>query len=294
MSGVDLSPEGVDPIAERTAHSRLRRRLGPLGLASLAVIGVLGVVAVLAPVLPVADPADVDLTNTFMPPAPDHPLGTDSNGRDILARLVWGSRTALLGPLIVTIVATALGVTLAVVAAWRRGFLDTVISRSFDVTFAFPGILLALVVAAVAGAGFGAAVAALVVAYIPYMGRVTRGAALQQLRLPYVSSLLVLGQSPVAICTRHVLPNLASIIVAQATVSFGYALVDLAALSYLGLGVAQGSPDWGLLVAAGQSDILSGYPEQSLYAGVLIVIAVAAFYVLGERITDRERYWRRW
>ena len=294
MSGVDLSPEGVDPIAERTAHSRLRRRLGPLGLASLAVIGVLGLMAVLAPVLPVADPADVDLTNTFMPPAPDHPLGTDSNGRDILARLVWGSRTALLGPLIVTIVATALGVTLAVVAAWRRGFPDTVISRSFDVTFAFPGILLALVVAAVAGAGFGAAVAALSVAYIPYIGRVTRGAALQQLRLPYVSALLVQGQSPGAICTRHVLPNLASIIVAQATVSFGYALVDLAALSYLGLGVAQSSPDWGLLVAAGQSDILSGHPEQSLYAGVLIVIAVAAFYVVGERITDRERYWRRW
>lgn len=294
MSGVDLSPEGVEPIAERTAHSRLRRRLGPLGLASLAVIGVLGVVAVLAPVLPVADPADVDLTNTFMPPAPDHPLGTDSNGRDILARLVWGSRTALLGPLIVTIVATALGVTLAVLAAWRRGFLDTVISRSFDVTFAFPGILLALVVAAVAGAGFGAAVAALSVAYIPYIGRVTRGAALQQLRLPYVSALLVQGQSPVVICTRHVLPNLATIIVAQATVSFGYALVDLAALSYLGLGVAQSSPDWGLLVAAGQSDILSGHPEQSLYAGVLIVIAVAAFYLVGERITDHEHYRRRW
>lgn len=274
--------------------SGFRQRLGPLGLASLLVIGALGLLAVLAPVLPLADPADVDLANTYMPPAPDHPLGTDSNGRDILARLVWGSRTALLGPLIATTVATALGVGLAVLAAWRRGLVDSVISRSFDVTFAFPGVLLALVVAAVAGAGFGAAVAALSVAYIPYIGRVTRGAALQQLRLPYVSALVVQGQSPVAICTRHVLPNLATIIVAQATVAFGYALVDLAALSYLGLGVDQASPDWGLLVATGQPDILSGYPQQSLYAGVLIVTAVAAFYVVGERITDREHSWRRW
>jgi peptide/nickel transport system permease protein len=293
MSGVDVSPGEAGPIAKSTAWSRVRRRFGPLGLASLAVIGALGLVALFAPVLPVADPTDVDLTNTFTPPARGHLLGTDSNGRDILARLVWGSRTALLGPLIVTVVATTLGVALAVLAAWRRGWFDNVISRVFDVTFAFPGILLVLVVAAVAGAGFGAAVAALSVAFIPYIGRVTRGAALQQLRLPYVAALIVQGQSPVAICARHLLPNLATIIVAQATVTFGYALVDLAALSYLGLGVDQATPDWGVLVAAGQPDILSGYPAQSLYAGVLIVIAVAAFYVVGERITDREHDWRR-
>ncbi len=293
MSGVDVGSERAEPIPRSTVGSSIRRRLGPLGLTSVVVIGALGLMAVLAPVLPVADPTDVDLTNTFLPPSPDHPLGTDSNGRDLLARLVWGARTALLGPLIVTAVATAVGVASALLGAWRRGFLDSVISRIFDVTFAFPGILLVLVVAAVAGAGFGAAVVALSVAFIPYVGRVTRAAALQQLHLPYVSALIVQGQSPVAISVRHLLPNLTSIIVAQATVTFGYALVDLAALSYLGLGVDPASPDWGLLAATGQPDILSGHPEQSLYAGVLIVIAVAACYVVGERITDREHYWRR-
>jgi peptide/nickel transport system permease protein len=244
-------------------------------------------------VLPLADPGDVDLPNAFAPPGYDHPLGTDAGGRDILARLVWGSRAALLGPLLVTVAATAAGVVLAVLAAWRRGLVDSVISRGFDVTFAFPGILLALVVAAVTGAGFAAAVTALSLAYVPYVGRVTRGAALRQLRLPYVAALIVQGQSPVAICARHLLPNLATLILAQATVVFGYALVDLAALSYLGLGVDQASPDWGLLVAAGQSDILAGHPQQSLYAAVLIVVAVAAFSVVGERITDREHDWRR-
>jgi peptide/nickel transport system permease protein len=293
VSGVDLSREEAGPVTGSGAWSTLRRRLGPLGVAAVVMIGALGMVALLCPMLPLDDPGDVDLTNAFAPPGYDHPLGTDSGGRDILARLVWGSRAALLGPLLVTVAATTVGVVLAVLAAWRRGFVDSVISRGFDVTFAFPGILLALLVAAVTGAGFATAVTALSLAYIPYIGRVTRGAALQQLRLPYVAALIVQGQTPVAICTRHLLPNLATIILAQATVAFGYALVDLAALSYLGLGVDQASPDWGLLVAAGQFDILAGHPEQSLYAAVLIVVAVAAFCLVGERITDREHDWRR-
>jgi peptide/nickel transport system permease protein len=257
------------------------------------VIAGLGLVALLAPVLPVADPTDLDLADAFAPPSPDHPFGTDSNGRDLLALLVWGSRSALLGPLMVTAVATAVGVALAVAAAWRGGWLDGVVSRMFDVVFAFPGILLALLVAAVLGAGFVAAVAALSVAYVPYIGRVTRSAALQQVREPYVAALSVQGQSPVAICARHLVPNLSALIVAQATVTFGYALVDLAALSYLGLGADQATPDWGVIVAAGQSDILGGYPQQSLYAGVLIVVAVAAFSVIGERITERDHSWGR-
>ncbi|MET0490117.1 MAG: ABC transporter permease [Acidimicrobiales bacterium] len=293
MSGVDLSPVEAGPIAKSPTWSRLRRRLGPLGLAALAAIGGLWLVALLAPVLPVADPTDVDLTSTFAPPSAGHPLGADSNGRDILARLVWGARTALLGPLVVTVVATAVGVLLAVVAAWRGGWFDSVISRVFDLLFGFPGILLALVVAAVVGAGFGAAVAALSVAFIPYIGRVTRSGALQQLRLPYVAALRVLGQSPAAICARHLVPNLGAIIVAQAALTFGYALVDLAALSYLGLGVDQATPDWGGIVAAGQADILSGYPQQSLYAGALIVLAVAAFSIVAERLAGRAHAWRR-
>ena len=112
-----------------------------------------------------------------------------------------------------------------------------------------------------------------------------RGLALQQLRLPYVDALRVQGQSPVAICARHLLPNLGAVIVAQATLTFGYALVDLAALSYLGLGADQSTADWGVMVGTGQADILSGHPQQSLYAGALIVVVVAACCILGERAT---------
>jgi peptide/nickel transport system permease protein len=261
-------------------------RLGLLGVAALLVLAALGLVMLAAPLLPLHDPGDVDLANSYAPPSADHPLGTDANGRDLLARLVWGSRTALLGPLLVTAVATTVGAALAMAAAWRGGWLDAVTARAFDIGFAFPGILLALVVAAVVGAGLGAAVVALAVAFVPSVGRVTRGSALQQLRLPYVDALRVQGQSPAAICARHLLPNLGALVVAQATLIFGYALVDLAALSYLGLGADPAAPDWGVMVAAGQADILGGRPQQSLCAGALIVVAVAACCVLGERVTD--------
>ena len=256
------------------------------GLAAVLVLAALAMVMVIAPLLPVDDPADVDLANSFASPSAEHPLGTDSSGRDILSRLVWGSRTALLGPMVVTTLATTAGVLLAVSAARRGGWLDAVVARAFDVVFGFPGILLALVVAAMVGAGLTAAVVAIAVAFTPYVGRVTRGLALQQLQLPYVDALRVQGQSPVAICARHLLPNLGAVIVAQATLTFGYALVDLAALSYLGLGADQGTPDWGVMVGAGQSDILSGHPPQSLYAGALIVVVVAACCVVWERATN--------
>ena len=255
------------------------------GLAAVLVLAALAMVMIAAPLLPVGDPADGDLADSFAPPSADHPLGTDSNGRDILARLVWGSRTALLGPLAVTTLATTAGVALAVAAACRGGWFDAVVARAFDVMFGFPGILLALVVAAMVGAGLRAAVVAIAVAFIPYVGRVTRGLALQQLRLPYVDALRVQGQSPLAICARHLLPNLGAVIAAQATLTFGYALVDLAALSYLGLGADQSTADWGAMVGTGQADILSGHPQQSLYAGALIVVVVAACCILGERAT---------
>lgn len=255
-------------------------RFGPVLIASVATM------AIAAPWLPLADPTDVDLTARLAPFSMDHLLGTDSNGRDILSRLVWGSRTSLVGPLLVTSLALIVGVALAVVAAWRGGWLDSVISRSFDIVFAFPGILLALLATAMLGRGLLPASVALSVAYTPYLGRVTRSAALQQVRLPYIDALLVQGVSGFAIVVRHVLPNLSRLILAQATVTFGYALVDLAALSFLGLGVEQSVPDWGGMVAGGQSEVIAGHPHQALLAGAVIVIVVMAFTIVGERLAD--------
>ena len=123
---------------------------------------------------------------------------------------------------------------------------------------------------------------------MPYLARITRGAALRERRLPYVEALEVQGFSAVRISARHLVPNLLPLIVAQASVSFGYVMIDLAGLSYLGLGVGP-TADWGVMISAGQQALLGGHPQQSLYAGAMIVIAVCAFTLFGERLIDPDR-----
>ncbi|HEY2553509.1 MAG TPA: ABC transporter permease [Streptosporangiaceae bacterium] len=265
------------------------RRLGVLGVASASLIVALALVAVLAPFIAPHDPNALDLLHPFAGPSPQHLLGTDDTGRDLLSRLIVGSRTSLLGPLLVVALAVALGVPLAIASAWRRGPVDAVLSRVLDLLFAFPGVLLAILAIALFGAGLPAAIIALAIAHMPYIARVTRAAAIRERELTYVESLQVHGFSGLAICFRHLLPNLGPLIIAQATVSFGYVMVDLAALSFLGLGVQPPSADWGVMVASGEPSILEGHPQQSLYAGILIVAAVCAFTILGERLADPAR-----
>jgi peptide/nickel transport system permease protein len=250
----------------------------------VAFLAVVTFVAVAAPVLPIPDPRALDLTNTWARPSAAHPLGTDSLGKDLLARLIWGSRTALFGAGAVTVLATIFGTLLGVAAAWRGGLFDATVSRAMDVAFAFPSILLALLSVAVFGQGMRSVIAAIAIAYTPYVARLARASAGVELGKPYVASAQVLGISPTFICWRHVTPNIAGVLVAQATVNFGYALIDLAALSYLGFGVQRTTPDWGVMVAGGQSDILQGHPQEALYAGLAIVIVVLAVTVLGDRL----------
>src|SRR2546421_3868708 len=171
----------------------------------------------------------------------------------------------MLGPLAVVILSVAAGTLVAVTAAWRGGALDALISSGLDILFAFPGILLAILATAVFGAGLTAAAVALSVAYLPYVARVLRGAALRERNKPYVAALEVQGATAAGICLRHIVPNLAAIIVAQATVLFGYAMVDLAAISFLGLGVQPPASNWGVMISENQPGI---YPHE-LSGGML-------------------------
>ena len=262
-------------------------RLGWVGMASAVVIVLLALMAVFAPLIAPMDPNAIDLLHPFAPASSQHLLGTDDTGRDIFSRLIIGSRTSLLGPLLVVLLEVLVGVPIALAAAWRGGFVDGLISRVLDVLFAFPGILLAILVISLFGAGLKSAV--LAIAHMPYLARITRGAALRERRLPYVEALEVQGFSAVRISARHLVPNLLPLIVAQASVSFGYVMIDLAGLSYLGLGVQPPTADWGVMISAGQQALLGGHPLQSLYAGAMIVIAVCAFTLFGERLIDQDR-----
>jgi peptide/nickel transport system permease protein len=162
-----------------------------------------------------------------------------------------------------------------------------VISSALNILFAFPAILLAVLATAVFGAGLTAAALALAVAYTPYVARVLRGAALRERNRPYVAALEVQGASATAICLRHLLPNLGSLIVAQATILFGYAMVDLAAISFLGLGVQPPAANWGVMIAENQQGIPQGYPLPALVAGSAIVLVVIAVNLLGERLFEQ-------
>lgn len=243
--------------------------------------------AVLAPWLVPHDPNVVDLGSALAGTSADHPLGVDAAGRDTLSRLLLGARTSLLGPLEVVAFSTLAGVAVGTAAAWRGGRLDSLLSRSTELVFAFPGMLLAILIISVYGEGLLAPVIALAIAYLPYVSRLTRSLVLAERARPYVSAYRVQGHSALQICLRHVLPNIAPVVLAQATINFGYALMDLAGLSFLGLGIPALTPDWGRMVFDGQTAVQHGYPLSAILPCVVIVLTVVAFNVVGERWADR-------
>jgi peptide/nickel transport system permease protein len=280
------------PLADETKSRRrspLKRleETGVTGMVSALVLLVALAAAFAGPYVTPSDPNLPDLSLDFVSPSGGHILGYDFQGRDVFSRLLAGAQSSLLGPLMVVTIGIVTGVVLALVSTWRGGTLDTVISSALNILFAFPAILLAVLATAVFGAGLTAAALALAVAYTPYVARVLRGAALRERGRPYVAALEVQGASATAICLRHLLPNLGSLIVAQATILFGYAMVDLAAISFLGLGVQPPTANWGVMIAENQQGIPQGYPLPALAAGAAIVVVVIAVNLLGERLFDQ-------
>jgi len=284
VSAVWVDREATRPRSK--ALTRLRAT-GPAGIASAVVIAVAMFVAVFGPLLAPYPPNLPNLSLAWAGPAGGHLLGYDFAGRDVLSRLLAGAPVTMLGPLAVVIVSVTAGTLLAVTTAWRRGASDAVISSGLDIVFAFPGILLAMLAAAVFGASLTAAAIALSIAYLPYVARVVRGAALRERSQPYIAALEVQGAPATSICLRHLVPNIAPLILAQATILFGYAMVDLAAISFLGLGVQPPAASWGGMIAENQDGIVQGYPLPALAAGVCIVTVVIAVNVLGERLFDQ-------
>jgi peptide/nickel transport system permease protein len=269
------------------------RGTGVAGMVSAAVIALATIAAIFGPLLAPYNPDLPNLALAWVGPVGGHLLGFDFQGRDVLSRLLAGAQSSMLGPLAVVVLSMTAGAVLAVVSAWRRGAADAVISSGLDILFAFPGILLAVLATAIFGAGLTAASIALSIAYMPYVARVLRGAALRERSQPYVAALEVQGSSATTICLRHIIPNMLALIVAQATIMFGWAMVDLAAISFLGLGVQPPAPNWGVMISENQTGILQGYPLPALSAGVCIVAVVIAFNILGERLFEQAQAARR-
>ena len=253
----------------------------------LAAFVVGGVVlwAILAPVLAPFDPYETNLRLINAPPLTEgHILGTDASGRDILSRLIYGARSSLFGPLVAILFASLAGISVGAFAAWRGGWLDRVLSQVTDFLFAFPGLLAAVFAVALFGPGILAPAIGVAVAYTPIIARLTRTVILQEKDKLYVKAERVLGFSSPRILFTAVMPNALPIVISQSILSFGYALIDLAALSFLGLGVQAPTPDWGVMLNESTSSILQGAWWVMLSPAVVIVAVVVAFNVLGEEL----------
>ena len=285
MSTIPVAP-GLPGFARRRA--RRIAKSDKVAVTCLVVIGIALLAAIFGPLLAPHDPNASNLNDAYVGPMGGHLLGFDGQGRDLFSRLLVGARSSILGPAVVVLLSLLAGVVLAIVGAWRGGWLDSGISIAMDILFAFPGILLAVLGAAVFGPSLTAAAVSLAVAYTPYVARVLRSAAVRERAREYIAACEVQGLSAWAICARHLVPNVAPMIVSQGTLLFGWAMVDLAAVSFIGLGVQAPQADWGVMVATGQPGVLQGYPAESLSAGLCIVAVVVAVNLLGERLAERD------
>lgn len=229
--------------------------------------------------------ADIDIPNKLASPSAAHWLGTDSLGRDIASLLWVGSQNTLLVGLIAVGIGLSVGVPLGLLASAKRGWVEEVIMRASDFTFAFPALLSAILLTAIYGPGLVISITAIGIFNIPVFARVTRGAANAIWTRDYTLAAMAAGKSKWTITWNHVLPNMASVLIVQASVQFAIAILAEAALSYLGLGTQAPQPSWGRMLNEAQSQMFQA-PWLAVYPGMAIATAVLGLNLLGDGLRD--------
>jgi peptide/nickel transport system permease protein len=250
--------------------------------------------AIFAPFIAPHDPtpSPPQLENSLKPgfwsneSIPGYPLGTDMMGRDILSRIIHGSRISLTVGFIAVGIATALGILIGVAAGYYGGWIDNVLMRITDILFAFPSLLLAIVIVAVIGQGLDKAMIAIGIEYSPQMARVMRGSVLYIKEMEYIEAQKAIGSSNMRIIFRHVLPNSLSPVIVYGTLMMAGAILDAAALGFLGLGAQPPSPEWGAMLSESRFYIVSGSWWAATFPGIAIVIAVLGLNLLGDGLRD--------
>ncbi|MFJ1991842.1 ABC transporter permease [Streptomyces asiaticus] len=281
------APEVEATVASAVPTGRRRRRpvTGSLLVGGLIVAVVIGM-ALLSFVWTPHDPTLVNPAVRLQEPSPDYWFGTDKFGRDVFSQILMGSRTTLFVGFVAVGVAALIGVPLGIVAGMAPRWLGELLMRGNDLLLAFPALLLAIMFAAVYGAGTLVAMVAIGIASIPHFARLIRGGTLQVMRAEYVIAARAAGRGPFAIAVRHVLPNVSSLVIVQASVGFAIAVLAEAALSFLGFGTPPPTPSWGRMLQESQ-ELLSIAPRLAVFPGVAIAVAVLGFNLLGDGLRDR-------
>ena len=282
-----LAPAAPTLAPRTSARWRWGRRLAAnrLVLGGLVLCLLLVLVALLADVIAPYDPVALNVRHRQEAPSAQYLFGTDRLGRDILSRVIHGTRSSLRVAVTSVTVALLAGGLLGLVGGYFGGLVDLAIGRVLDVFFSFPVLLLAIAIAAMLGPGLGNAALAIAIVYTPLFARVVRGPVISERHREYVEAARVLGASHPRIVARHVLPNVVSPMIVQASASFSHAILIEAALSYIGLGTQPPTPSWGTMLSEGRT-FLETAPWMSIFPGAAIASAVLAFNLLGDGLRD--------
>jgi len=243
------------------------------------------VVAIIGPMLTIHDPTAVKYSLKLLPPSSEYWFGTDHNGRDIFTRIIHGMGITLFVGFLSVVIGMIIGVLLGIISGYYGGIIDSIIMRATDVLLSFPGILLAIAIAGAMGGNLANVIIAVAIFSIPSFARIVRGSTLSVRKLEYIDAIRALGASDLRIIFKHVLPNITSPIIVQATLRIATAILTASGLSFLGLGAQPPTPEWGAMLNDGRSFIFE-HPHVAFFPGIAIVIVVLLFNIAGDGLRD--------
>jgi len=261
-------------------------RKQPLGLVGGAIVLGMLLVSTFAPLIAPHDPIEVNFANMLLPPGPEYFLGTDQFGRDILTRLIYGAQTALFVGFTASFIGSTTGLVMGVTSAYMGGRFDLVFQRVIDLMQAFPLIILALVIVSIFGSSVQNVIIAITIPFIPDCARVVRSNALALREIPFIDAARANGFSHTRIVLRHMVPNVMAPYLIMITTFAGHAILLEASLSYLGLGVQEPTPAWGLMLQGGAEEYVESAPWVAIWPGVAISLAVFGFNMFGDAVRD--------
>ena len=277
--------EKSNPRAEafKTFMKRLLKNkaavVGGIVILFIILVGILG------PFLVKTDPNAQNILNKLQPPSKEHWFGTDNFGRDIFSRIVNGTKLTLTVGFLSVFIGGTIGVILGIVAGYYGGAIDTITMRLMDILLAFPGILLALAIVSVLGGSIVNVIIAVGIFSVPAFARIVRGSTLQVKRLEYIDAVRALGASDIRIIFKHILPNILSPIIVQATMRIATAILTASGLAFLGLGAQPPDPEWGAMLSDGRT-YMHNAGHMVLIPGMMIVVVVLAFNIFGDGLRD--------
>jgi peptide/nickel transport system permease protein len=275
----------INPQIENMKTVWRKLRSNYLAMAGGVLILFFIIVALVGPLLTTTDPLAPNVSDRLQGPSGEYWFGTDHHGRDIFTRIIHGMSITLYIGFLSVFIGMIVGVVLGIVSGYYGKRIDAVIMRTMDVLLAFPGILLALGIVAVLGGSINNVIIAISIFSIPVFARIVRGSTLSVRKLEYVDAVRALGASDFRIIFRHILPNILSPIIVQATLRVATAVLTASGLSFLGLGAQPPTPEWGAMLAAGRN-YMWDHPHIALFPGLAIVVVVLAFNLFGDGVRD--------